>query len=145
MSEQIFNFATVGAIYADGLTLIFDGESAPTEKHYKCNTSVGFAAGDRVKILADSGTYVVEYVVGAPKTSGGGIDATTLNGKTEGQLSVSHATSAGSATSATMANQVINQSNTDGTHDLYFRASSATTLQFKYGTYGQWRNITTTA
>jgi hypothetical protein len=145
MSDQVFNFATVGAVYADGVTLIFDGESEPTEKHYKCNTSVKFAAGDRVKILADSGTYVVEYVVGAPKTSGGGIDATTLNGKTEGQLSVSSASTAKSAGSATRANQIINQSNTDGKYDLYFRASSATTLQFKYGTYGQWRTITTTA
>ena len=143
--EQVFNFATVGAVYADGVTLIFDGESQPTEKHYKCNTSVEFAAGDRVKILSDSGTYVVEYVVGAPKTSGGDIDAATLNGKTEGQLSVSHATSAGSAGSATRANQMINQSNTSSTYDIYFRAPSSTSLQYKYGEYGQWRNITTTA
>lgn len=59
-------FATVGEVYDDGLTLIFDGEEAPTEKHYKCNTSVIFHAGDRVRILEDSGTFVVEYVVGVP-------------------------------------------------------------------------------
>lgn len=59
-------FATVAAVYDDGLTLIFDGESTATEKRFKCNTSVIFHAGDRVKLCADSGTYVVEYVVGAP-------------------------------------------------------------------------------
>ena len=59
-------FATVGEVYDDGLTLIFDGEEEPTEKHYKCNTSVIFHAGDRVRILEDSGTFVVEYVVGVP-------------------------------------------------------------------------------
>lgn len=59
--------ATVGAKYTDGLSLIFDGQSAASEKHYKCNTSVIFQAGDRVKICRISGTYVVEYVVGNPK------------------------------------------------------------------------------
>lgn len=67
MSEQeIFNFATIGEIFDDGVSLIFDGQDAATEKHYKVNTSIVFKAGDRVKILADSGTYVVEYVVGPP-------------------------------------------------------------------------------
>ena len=60
-------FATVGAVYADGVTLIFDGESQAGAKRYKCNTSVLFAAGDRVRITADSGTYVVEYAVGTPR------------------------------------------------------------------------------
>lgn len=63
----IYNFATVGNVYDDGLSLIFDGQENETEKHYKCNTSVFFKPGDRVKILQDSGTYVVEYVVGSPK------------------------------------------------------------------------------
>ena len=58
--------ATVGAKYTDGLSLIFDGQTAATAKHYKCNTNVTFKAGDRVKICRMSGTYVVEYVVGNP-------------------------------------------------------------------------------
>lgn len=62
-------FATVGEVYADGLSLIFDGETEPTEKHYLCNTSVYFQAGDRVRLAEDSGTYVVEYVVGPPRQS----------------------------------------------------------------------------
>ena len=60
--------APVGAKYTDGLSLIFDGQTAATAKHYKCNTSVTFKAGDRVKISKISGSYVVDYVVGIPKT-----------------------------------------------------------------------------
>lgn len=66
-TQETINFATIGDIYEDGVSLIFDGQDEATEKHYKCNTSVAFSPGDRVKILPDSGTYVVEYVVGAPK------------------------------------------------------------------------------
>lgn len=65
--ELARNFATIGALYEDGVSLIFDGETEPSEKHYLCNTSQFFLPGDRVKILSDSGTYVVEYVVGPPK------------------------------------------------------------------------------
>lgn len=66
---QDASFATVGAIYDDGVSLIFDGETEATAKHYKVNAFVVFAAGDRVRIIKDSGTYVVEYPVGNPKTS----------------------------------------------------------------------------
>jgi len=68
-SPAVQNFATVGAVYDDGLSLIFDGTSESTAKHYRCNASIKFAAGDRVRILADSGTYIVEYVVGVPLTT----------------------------------------------------------------------------
>lgn len=61
------HFATVGAVYADGLSLIFDGQETASQKHYKCNASITFSPGDRVKIIAVSGTYVVEYPVGNPK------------------------------------------------------------------------------
>lgn len=62
-----FDLATVGAVYPDGLSLIFDGGESESAKHYKCNTTVSFRAGDRVKISKISGTYVVDYVVGNPK------------------------------------------------------------------------------
>ncbi len=65
--EIVRNFATIGAVYEDGVSLIFDGETEPTEKHYLCNTNVYFSPGDRVRILADAGTYIVEYVVGPPR------------------------------------------------------------------------------
>lgn len=83
MSEQeIFNFATIGEIFEDGVSLIFDGQAAATEKHYKVNTSVVFKAGDRVKIFPDSGTYVVEYVVGPPVRSGSTEDGGSGGGST---------------------------------------------------------------
>lgn len=63
------NFATIGSVYADGVTLYFDSVQAESVKHYKVNNSVVFRAGDRVRIIKDSGTYVVEYVVGNPKSS----------------------------------------------------------------------------
>lgn len=72
MNEEIKrNFATIGAVYEDGVTLIFDGEDDPTDKHYLCNTSVEFHAGDRVRIVECDGTYIVEYVVGPPGSGGG--------------------------------------------------------------------------
>lgn len=63
------NFATIGEIYDDGVSLVFDGETDPSEKHYKTNAFVVFKKGDRVRIIADSGTYVVEYPVGNPRKS----------------------------------------------------------------------------
>lgn len=68
MDAPKFNFATVGAVYADGLSLIFPGESAASAKHYKCNSAIAFSAGQRVKVFWDSGTCVVEYPVGDPQT-----------------------------------------------------------------------------
>ena len=59
------NFATIKAVYDDGVTLAFD-DGSESQKHYKVNSGVVFNAGDRVRILEDSGTYVVEYVVGRP-------------------------------------------------------------------------------
>lgn len=81
MTEPEVRFATVGTVYSDGVTLIFDGQETATEKHYKCNTAILFHAGDRVKIASDSGTYVVEYIVGSP-----GADAPIPKGGTSGQV-----------------------------------------------------------
>lgn len=60
------SFATIGAVLSDGVTLIFDGTTTASTKRYKVNRSAAFSAGDRVKIIRDSGTYVVEYPVGNP-------------------------------------------------------------------------------
>ncbi len=99
-------FATIGQVYGDGVSLIFDGQDNATQKHYKCNQFGKFVAGDRVKIIRDSNTYVVEYPVGNPKTS----------------ISADYATSAGSATSATNANYATSA----GTADSATSASKAT-------------------
>ena len=58
--------ATVAAKHADGLSLIFDGQTAATTKHYKCNTAVNFAAGSRVVCLRISGSWVVAFAFGNP-------------------------------------------------------------------------------
>ena len=46
--------ATVGAVYEDGLSLILEGQTEATTKHYKCNTSISFKAGDRVNFEVDT-------------------------------------------------------------------------------------------
>lgn len=61
-----FITATIGEIRTDGVTLVFPGEEDASEKVYKCNSGVKLRAGDRVKVCADSGTYLVEYTIGAP-------------------------------------------------------------------------------
>lgn len=58
--------ATVAAKHADGLSLIFDGQTAATTKHYKCNTAVNFAAGSRVVCLRISGSWIVAFAFGNP-------------------------------------------------------------------------------
>lgn len=58
--------ATVATVEDDGLTLIFDGENASDGKSYPCNASIAFAEGDRVKVEKDSGTYLVDFTIGAP-------------------------------------------------------------------------------
>lgn len=60
-SEEVaaHNIATVGEVTADGITLIFPGETEASEKKYAYNKSVTFAAGDKVYIVKISGTYLV--------------------------------------------------------------------------------------
>ena len=87
MSEA-FVLARIGAVYGDGVTLIFDGQTAASTKRYKINTAIPFKAGDRVKVIKDSGTYIVEYVVGPSYTGGGSsggggvAGVTSWNGRT---------------------------------------------------------------
>lgn len=87
------NFATIGEIYDDGVSLIFDGEEEPSEKHYKTNAFVVFQKGDRVRIISDSGTYVVEYPVGNPRKTMTADSSTTAD-------TADNANTANSATTA---------------------------------------------
>ncbi len=99
--------AMIGEVYEDGVTLIFDGNTEPTNKRYKVNTSIVFEKDQRVKLFKDSNTYLVEYPFGAPKMAESSVklaekaliadDAMKLAGKTEGQLQVSKAAYADSA------------------------------------------------
>lgn len=55
--------ATVMAVYNNGLLIKIDGDSEQSNKIYKCNKSITFRKGDRVKIVPYSGTYIVEYPI----------------------------------------------------------------------------------
>ena len=64
-SEEIV-LGVVAAVTSDGVQIQVDGNSTAGEKEYKVNSSILFQAGDRVKLEKNSGTYIVEYVVGSP-------------------------------------------------------------------------------
>lgn len=66
VSTGQIGLATVGAKYTDGVSLIFPGQTAATAKHYKCNTALTLAAGDRVLIARVSGSVVVICKIGNP-------------------------------------------------------------------------------
>lgn len=93
------SFATVGTVYEDGIALIFNGAETESLKHYKCNAAVRFAAGQRVRIIEDSGTYVVEYPVGAPAQSVYADNA----GRAAYATEAGYATTAGKAATASKA------------------------------------------
>lgn len=63
-----FSFATVAKVFSDGLSLYIGAETTPTEKHYKCNTTCKFSAGQKVYIQKAGGEYVVLFPIGNPAT-----------------------------------------------------------------------------
>ena len=67
-SEPEFHFATVAEVFGDGLSLYIGAETTPTEKHYKCNTTCKFSAGQKVYIQKAGGEYVVLFPIGNPAT-----------------------------------------------------------------------------
>lgn len=58
-AEPLLYLATVGAVTASGVTLIFDGQTTPTAKSYKRLASYSPSAGQRVLVAKLSGSYVV--------------------------------------------------------------------------------------
>lgn len=62
------NFATaeIAGITPTGYQLIFPGQTEASNKSYKGNSSTRFYKGQRVRVLADSGTYIVEYPIAGP-------------------------------------------------------------------------------
>lgn len=81
--QQPFQLATVATVEEDGLTLTLDGAEEPSEKHYKCNTGINFAAGQRVAVLELSGSKVVMFPIGNP---GADAPAKIPTGGTAGQV-----------------------------------------------------------
>lgn len=133
---QDASFATIAAIYDDGVTLKFDGMDAPTEKRYQTNAFVVFKVGDRVRVIKDSGTYVVEYPVGAPRKSFSADYAT--DAKTANKAAnADYATSAGSANTASSATKATNATNAEYT--LYIRSNASSngyTIRFMVNSNG---------
>lgn len=131
MTEPEVRFATVGAVYSDGVTLIFDGQEAATEKHYKCNTAILFHAGDRVKIASDSGTYVVEYIVGSP-----GADAPIPKGGSSGQVLAKKSSTDGDVMWKNITQSTTGKLPAGGTTGQYLKKSSATDYEAEWATLG---------
>lgn len=69
------SFATIAGIYEDGAALIFDGETEPSQKHYRANLYCKFEVGQRVYVAKDNGTYVVLFPIGIPGSVGVTSDA----------------------------------------------------------------------
>ena len=143
------NFATIGEIYDDGVSLIFDGEEEPSEKHYKTNAFVVFQKGDRVRIISDSGTYVVEYPVGNPRKT-----MTADTAETANKLSTKRTFSltgdvTGSATFDGSGNCEIRVTgkrvgalkNSYGSSDIYLYARYSNQLAYKVGSNGTLHNL----
>ena len=81
--QQPFQLAVIATVEEDGLTLTPDGAEEPTEKHFKCNTGINFAAGQRVAVLELSGSKVVMFPIGNP---GADAPAKIPPGGTSGQV-----------------------------------------------------------
>lgn len=114
--KKEINFATIDHVFDDGVTLLFDGEDSPSQKHYLVNSFAVFHEGDRVRLIRDSGTYVVEYSVGKPKTS---FNADTADSAVKAETAetaetakkatnATNATNATTATNATNATKAVN-------------------------------------
>jgi hypothetical protein len=123
MSEELY-FATIGNVYEDGVSLVFDGTEKESQKHYKVNTSVSFKSGDRVKILPYSGTYVVEYVVGNPSGPSAGLPSGGLAGYVLAKASADTGAVKWSNTAPAVANYA------DKSQAIFFRYIEGTGLQY---------------
>ena len=95
-------------------TLIFPGETEPTTKAYKCNESIEFSAGMRVKIAKISGTYVVEYPISGMQS--------------------------GSSETPELANMANRVKNTGSTGSIYFRIYN-NVLQYRLNANGTWKSV----
>lgn len=54
-----FHVATAGTRDSTGTTLLFDGQTEYTTKHYKRLAGVTISSGSRVLVLEIAGTYVL--------------------------------------------------------------------------------------
>lgn len=59
ITNYIFTTATIDSVNQDGCTVIFSGESLPTQKRYKRLDSVNVTAGDRVLMARVGNTFLI--------------------------------------------------------------------------------------
>ena len=123
MEPQDATFATIVEIQDEGVRLKFDGNEEPSRKLYLTNAFAVFAEGDRVRVVKDSGTYVVEYPVGPPRKIMTA-DVATEAGRAETAASAESADIASRADTASRANTA---GSLDGAH-------TGSTLAFFGGT-----------
>ena len=64
--ESDIILATISNVSSTGVAILIDGDEEASSKEYKVNAAQRFAVGDRVKFRKNSGTYLVDYVVGSP-------------------------------------------------------------------------------
>ena len=129
---QDASFAKIAEIYDDGVTLIFDGMEEATQKRYQTNSFVVFKVGDRVRIIKDSGTYVVEYPVGAPRKSFNADYAINANSAHHATNAEDAQTSSASWENGASGNGRIYLAHNNGVYDIYSTES------------GRWSRISTT-
>lgn len=149
------NFATIGEVYDDGVSLIFDGEENASEKHYKTNAFVVFHPGDRVRIISDSGTYVVEYPVGDPKKTFNADTAKTaqtaqtakrlmntnvfeLSGDVTGSGLFDGSNKCVIDATGIRCSALINAYTSSSSYNIYFYAKTSNELYFRIGQSGNW-------
>lgn len=131
---QDASFAKIAEIYDDGVTLLFDGMEEATQKRYQTNSFVVFKAGDRVRIIKDSGTYVVEYPVGAPKKSFEA-DYAAVAGTAETASNAEKATYATDAGNANYANSAGRVSTASSLYSSGTVGNTRIWLQYSSGKY----------
>ena len=67
MDDTSFFLATVSEVSSSGVRFVLDGQTAATQKSYKMLlTGRTLAAGARVIVMKQSGTYVVLGQIGTP-------------------------------------------------------------------------------
>jgi hypothetical protein len=133
---------TVGAIETTrGLSLIIDGETAPTTKEYYYLASYAPVTGDRVLIEEINGTYIV---IGKITNSVQDSAARWVKGLSTSKdgIQVNYVDGTQSAAAAVVqANSVWNRSHTDHTYPIVFM-ESGNVFYIAYSG-GTWKRITT--
>lgn len=113
--------ATIGHVYAEGVTLVWDDDGSESRKLYPVSRAVVFHAGDRVKLCRTAGTYLVEYPYGAPLAE---LAADTAREALHAQSAETAATAQTAQTAATAT-----RAETAASADTAATATSAATAQ----------------